>query len=92
MNQEKMTKQILDFNKTTFDNTFNAMVLLQEQTEKVVSSLMEQATWIPAEGKKAMNDWVDTFKKGRGEFKKVVDESFGKVEACFSQMGQKQGE
>ena len=92
MNQEKMTKQILDFNKTTFDNTFNAMVLLQEQTEKVVSSLMEQAPWISAEGKKAMNDWVDSLKKGRGKFKKVVDESFVKVEACFSQMGQKQGE
>ncbi len=92
MNQQKLTKQILDFNKTTFDNTFNAMVLLQEQTEKVVTSLMEQAPWIPAEGKKAMNEWVDTFKKGRGEFKKVVDESFGKVEACFSEMGQKKAD
>ena len=91
MNQQKITKQILDFNKTTFDNTYNAMVLMQEQTEKMVNSLMEQATWIPAEGKKAMTEWVDTFKKGRGEFKKVLDESFGKVESCFSEMGKKPG-
>lgn len=84
MDQLRFTKQMIDFNKTTFDNTFNAMVLLQEQTEKMVGAFMEQATWIPSEGKKALNDWVDSFKKGRVEFKKAVDESFSKVESFFS--------
>ena len=65
MDPLKLTKQMIDFNKASFDNTFNAMVLLQEQTEKMVNAFMEQATWLPGEGKKALNEWVETVKKGR---------------------------
>ncbi len=90
MDQLKLTKQMIDFNRNTFENTFNAMVLLQEQTEKMVNSFMEQATWIPSDGKKVLTDWVETFKKGRGEFKKAVDESFVKVESFFAEAGKKQ--
>ncbi len=84
MDQVQIAKQMIEFQKTTFDNTFNAMVLLQEQTERMVSALMEQAAWLPEEGKKAINDWVSTYKKGREDFKKNVDESFKKVETFFA--------
>jgi uncharacterized coiled-coil DUF342 family protein len=85
----KLAKQMIDFNKATFDNTFSAMVLLQEQTEKMVSTFMEQATFLPAEGKKMLNDWVETYKKGRENFKKTVDESFAKVEDYFTEAARK---
>jgi polyhydroxyalkanoate synthesis regulator phasin len=85
----KMAKQMIDFNKATFDNTFNAMVLLQEQTERMVGTLMEQATFLPEEGRKMLSEWLQSFKKGREEFKKTVDESFGKVEAYFAEAGKK---
>jgi len=45
---------------------------------------LEQATWLPEQGKKALDEWVQTFKKGREEFKKAVDESFKKVEDFFT--------
>jgi polyhydroxyalkanoate synthesis regulator phasin len=83
----KLVKQMIDFNKATFDNTFNAMVLLQEQTEKMLNTFMEQAPLLPEEGKKMLSEWVQSFKKGREEFKKTVDESFSKVEAYFAQAG-----
>ncbi|MGA2731881.1 MAG: hypothetical protein ABSG35_04625 [Syntrophobacteraceae bacterium] len=89
MDPLKLTKQMIDFNKASFDNTFTAMVLLQEQTEKMVNAFMEQATWLPGEGKKALNEWVETVKKGREDFKKVVDQGFGKVEDYFAQAGKK---
>ena len=85
----KMAKQMIDFQKATFDNTFSAMVMLQEQTERMVQTLMGQATFLPDEGKKMLNEWVQSFKKGREEFKKAVDESFGKVEAYFAETGKK---
>jgi hypothetical protein len=84
MDQTKFTRQMLDFNKATFENTFNAIVLLQDQTEKMMAAFLEQATWIPGDGRKAINDWIESVKQGRSEFKKVVDESFSKVEACFA--------
>lgn len=74
---------MIEFQKTTFDNTFNAMVLLQEQNERVVNTLLEQAAWIPEEGKKAITDWVAAYKKGRDDFKKLVDDNFKKVEEFF---------
>jgi len=81
----KMAKQMIDFNKATLDNTFDAMVLLQKQTEKMVSTFIAQATFLPEEGKKMLDEWVQTFKKGREEFKKAVDEGFTKVETYFTE-------
>ena len=83
MDQKQVFKQMIDFSKAAFDNSFNAMVMLQEQTEKATSTLLDQATWLPAEGKKAVKDWIMAYKKGRDDFKKTVDENFKKVEAFF---------
>jgi hypothetical protein len=84
MDSSKIAKQMIDFQKTTFDNTFNAMVLLQGQAETMANTILDQATWMPEEGKKAINDWVTAYKKGREDFKKVVDDNFKKVEDFFS--------
>lgn len=83
MEQGKITKQMIEFHKTTFDNTFNAMEILQEQTEKMVNMFLEQAPWLPAEGKQAVNEWVKTYKKGREAFKEGANESYEKVEEFF---------
>lgn len=78
---------MIEFNKATFDNTFSAMVMLQEQTETMVNSFMEQANWLPEEGRKVLNEWLTSYKKGRNEFKKTVDQSFKKVENYFAEAG-----
>jgi len=84
MDSSKIAKQMIDFQKTTFDNTFNAMALLQEQAESMASTILDQATWMPEEGRKAVNDWLKAYKKGREDFKKGVDENFTKVEDFFN--------
>ena len=75
---------MIEFNKATFDNTFNAMVMLQEQAERLANTLLEQATWLPEEGKKVIEEWVEAYKKGREDFKKAADENFKRVEDFFS--------
>ena len=67
-------------NKAAFDNTFNAMVTLQQQADRMTEALLEQATWMPEEGKKVLNDWKGSFKSGQDNFKKVTDEQYAKVE------------
>ena len=84
MEPQKIAKQMIDFNKTTFDNSFSAMIMLQEQTEKMVNMSLEQATWLPENGKEAINEWLVTYKKGREDFKKTMDENFKKVEKIFT--------
>ena len=84
MEPQKIAKQMIDFNKTTFDNSFSAMIMLQEQTEKMVNMSLEQTTWLPENGKEVVNEWLVTHKKGREDFKKIMDENFKKVEKFFT--------
>jgi len=84
MDQKIMLKQILDFNKTSFDNTFHALNMVQDQIEKMVNSMVDQNPLIPEEGRKAIHEWVGSCKKGSQEYKKLVDENFTKVESYFN--------
>ena len=83
MNNKVILKQIVQFNKTAFDNVFKAMSLAQEQGEKMVNTLLDQATWVPEEGKKTISEWVKAYKNGVDDFKKTVDEQYKKVEQFF---------
>jgi polyhydroxyalkanoate synthesis regulator phasin len=83
MDQKQVFKQMLDFNKTSFANAFQAMVMVQDQTETMTASMLNQAAWLPEEGKKAIKEWVDTCKTGRLEYKKLVDDAFKKVEEAL---------
>ena len=84
MDPKQIAKQMIQFNKTAFDITFDAMAVLQEQTEKMMGMYLEQAPLIPAEGKKAINDWLKAYKKGRVDFRAAADENYKKVEDFFA--------
>jgi polyhydroxyalkanoate synthesis regulator phasin len=92
MNQFTFAKQMLDFNRTTFANTVGAMSLFQEQSEKMMTAFVEQADWIPAEGKKAISDMSAMLRKTCSEFKKAVDENFVRAEALFKGADQTQAQ
>ena len=81
MEPKQMFKQMLDFNKTALDSTFNTMIMFQEQAETVGNMFMEKNPLLPEEGKKAVKDWISTYKKGRDDFRNTVDESLKKMEA-----------
>ena len=84
MEQKQIAKQMMEFNKTAFDNSFSAMSALQDQTETLVLSFLDKAPWFPGEGKKAINDWVASYKKGRNDFKAAADNSYQKVADYFA--------
>ena len=84
MEAGKYAQQVIDFQKTTFDKTFNAVAMFQDQTEKMASKMMDQAVWLPEEGKKAINEWMNTYKQKCEDFKKNVDENFIKVGEFFT--------
>jgi hypothetical protein len=50
----------------------------------MVNVLMEQAVWLPEDGKKAVHEWGTVCKRGRDDFKKNVDENFSKFEGFFT--------
>jgi len=83
--QMKMVKQVMDVQKATFENTFNVMVTVQEQMERMLKIYMDQTAGMPEEGKKALKEWMDVYKKGCDDFKASVDEGFKKLEAVLAQ-------
>lgn len=84
MNPKDLTKQVIDFNKKAFDNSFHAMSSLQDQVERVINMFLEQSPWFPEEGRKAVSEWVKAYRKGREDFKEAVDNNYKKVEDFLS--------
>lgn len=80
MDLKDVFKQQAEFYKTTFDNGFSAVSLVQDQMQKMTQSVMDHASWIPEEGRKAVEDMTDSYKAGRDQFKEYVDASYQKVE------------
>jgi histidinol dehydrogenase len=94
MEQQRISKQFVDFQKTAFDNTFHAMVMFQEQAERATHMFLETNPWpMPEEGRTLMQEWFQAFKRGRDEFKRAMDESFERMENFFErQQGQQEPE
>jgi polyhydroxyalkanoate synthesis regulator phasin len=84
MEQFSAIKQMVQFNKNAFDQGYNAMDMLRKQNEKMTNSFLDQAEWLPEEGKKAVNEWMQFCKKGCDDFKKTADQNFKNVEKLFS--------
>lgn len=80
MESAKFVKQTLGFQKTIFENSFNAMIVVQDQTEKMINSYLDQLPWVTDESKTSMKASVDLAKKARDDFKTAVDDGFTKFE------------
>ena len=85
MEHYQIFKEMVQFNKTAFDSSYNAMTMFREHNEKMATSLLDQATWMPEQGKKAIAEWMKSYKKGCEDFKKIVDQNYQNIEKCFTE-------
>lgn len=85
MDQKIFFKQMIDFNQAAFNNSYQALIVLQEQFEKITETCLAQATWLPEEGKKAIEEWANAYKSGRDQYKTTMDEAYEKVQKYFSE-------
>jgi len=78
-------RQMVDFQKTAFNASFNTIKTVQTRTEKAMDIFVNQAFWIPEEWKGAYVNWSKACNTGFNAFKKNVDEGFEKIESYVSQ-------
>ena len=90
MDARQTTKQLMEFNKRAFDNFYNTLSTLQDETESIVSRLMEKSTWMTPEGKKMFSQMSESYRKGRNDFKAMADENYRKVSEYFVPADKKQ--
>jgi len=81
MDYTKMAQQMTGFYKSTLDSSINAMTVIQEKTERVVSLSLEQSPWFPEEGKKFVSAWMKAYKKGYDDLKGAAEGQYEKLEA-----------
>ncbi|CAN2039428.1 Phasin domain-containing protein [Candidatus Magnetomoraceae bacterium gMMP-15] len=84
METGKIANQMVSFQKNLFENTFKAMTMVQDQTEKMMTDFITQFPWINDDGKKSLSDSIDYYKKAREDFKSAVNDGFKKMEELFS--------
>ena len=84
METNKMAKNVFDMQKSAFQNAYDAMTTVQDQTERAVNMALDSAYWIPEEGTRALRELGQTFKQGRDEWKRCVDENIQAVEKLFT--------
>jgi len=80
METPQFAKQMIGFQKTVFNNSFNALSNVQDQTETMINNFIGQFPWATEESKKQMTDTYAYIKKARNDFKKAVDDGFVQFE------------
>jgi hypothetical protein len=80
MENKKIAKQMIDYNKAAFESGYDTIYMLQEQTTKALDNMLQQAPWLPAQTKSFINEWVGIYKKVTNDFKEAVDQNYSKME------------
>ena len=80
MEASQFAKQTLSFQKTIFENSFNAIALVQDQSETMFNAYLDKLPWVTEESKKNFTTSVDLAKKARDDYKKAVEEGFARFE------------
>lgn len=85
MDQRQIVKQMMLMNKLAFDNSYNTMTSTYEQNRLMLTALISQADAVPPEAKKAIEEWLQTYKDGCAEIKKMVDQGYQIVEKYLAE-------
>lgn len=85
MEYTQITKQVLDFQKMSFSNWYDALAMLQDQATSAMDLVLEQNVWMPEEGRKAIQSWISACQQERGRFKSYVDDGFSGIEKMIAE-------
>lgn len=86
MEPQDIQRQILHGAKSYMQASFEAINMLQDQFEKMMTLIIEQQMVSQKEAQKVMAEWFESFKKGREDFRRSFDEGLNKAEDLLAQM------
>jgi len=85
MYSAKIFTQVVEYQKTLFDNSFAMMATLQDQGHQIIDQTFEKSPLLPDDSKKMCSYWVDLAKQNRENCKKYVDSGFDRIEKFFAE-------
>ena len=87
MEPRTIAKQAMDYHRAAVESSFDAMLLLHEQTGRMADAFLAQARVLPTEGTKVLREWLQAQKQGCEDLKRTVDENFKAVVAFLADSG-----
>ena len=83
MELQKIAKQMIDLQKQSIDNWHTALDLVEKQTTSAVGWVVDQAIWIPNEGRQTLERCMTTYSQERARLKDYLNEGLAIVEKAF---------
>jgi hypothetical protein len=80
MSFEKMNKELFQMYKASLDAAWSTTTLLQSQTEKMMSVMLDGYSTMQVEGRKRLEEWMAESKKRQEDLKGFVDEGLKRVD------------
>jgi hypothetical protein len=80
MHHNKIIKQLKEVSELSFSNAFDVMALLQDQTGRVATAMLDQSGWLSNGSREAVHTYAEAFKGGRQSFKKFVDAGYQQLD------------
>lgn len=84
MEMQKITKQMIDLQKQSMENWHTALDLVEKQATSAVGWAIDQAVWMPHEGRQTLEKYLKAYSQERIRFKTYVNEGLSIVEKAFS--------
>ena len=85
MDKVQTLKQIMQTNKMAFDYNYTMMMSAYEQNKLMFHTFLNQsADDIPADVKNAIEEWLQAYRRGCDDLKRMTDDGYRLVEKCLS--------
>jgi hypothetical protein len=78
-----IAKQMIDLQRTGFEGMIGNAIIFWDQMGNAWDMFLNQAAWVPDEGKKAFREWIDSNKKGCETMKDAVNNGYASLGKCF---------
>ena len=84
MNNTELLKQSLESGRSLFENAYTAWQALQDQTEKMTNTWLDQSPWVNDEVRANLDKWTAAYKDGQNHVKAAIDSNFNTLEGYLT--------
>ena len=80
MEYNRIAKEVVNFQKVSFENWFKTASLVQDQAVLSMDRMLDQLSWIPDESIQPIRDWTNIYNGQRERFRSYMSDGFNEFE------------
>jgi len=80
METSKIAKQMIEYQRTLFENTYKVMTVIQDYSGNMIQGYLKQFPWMTEDSRKPLVDSFEFLKTARNDYKKAIDQGFDRWE------------